>query len=187
MGTSISQPSPTRKDQGGREWKITKDNISQGIQSKDLLSSIAKSYKSQYGEKFSGKIYDEGVKHVHNFLRDSKKNGIKTSEQFFVSCRRSIASNKLNSFFAEIALGKATSCVEVASNDEAVKKFKTEFLIEVVNYILSRDVNDLLGQPGLVSPKKIDEILNEIRNDLDENISSDTDLDKFLNSKALEA
>ena len=180
MGTSISQPSPG-SGQGSSEWTNFQDDISSGKITPDkALLSVKETLKGQYGNEYINVIIDNGVSLIENFVeRFIPSKNIPSEATFIIEGRKLLAQHQSNSFLAELALMKAASCSSIDDIRERKAAFYVKYLTGIVDYSISRDLTEILGNAGISNISKLEGYINDVKKELSETIIKKKALRKF--------
>lgn len=151
MGTSISQRSPHRSQDAGEKWADVCSEVSIGIKPNLILPKIIDAYREQFNDGAKDLIVDSGVRKVESMLQQLKIDPNKVPlacTDFMFKVKMELSKNKENSFFAELAI-KAASAAILSTPENVISQFKKNFLVNLADYILSRDQVTFIGTKGV--------------------------------------
>ncbi|CAN5496283.1 hypothetical protein BH10BDE1_BH10BDE1_23720 [soil metagenome] len=166
MGTSISQPSPKGTGEAGKSWKRIKDAVSSGAGPAEITKLTLQAYSAQFKNQFIDILSDVAVQIVQERCSAQLKSKVPIG-QFLIETRRELASQNANSFLGEIALSSAN---EVLRTKESIG-FAAVYLGKVVEYVISRDLQQHLGSLGNPNLFTTQYLINSVRQDLQTRIS----------------
>lgn len=181
MGTSISQPSPKGRNTTAKSWKSVKTSFQSKDDPQYIYTKIFKAYAVEYSNHAANTIIDPGVELVVGLLRNSNYQNLNPIDRlrfignFTLHARRELALGNCNSFFAELAVSCASATV--MSNEDIDRKFSEEFLIKVIDYILSRDLPAIIGSGGVINLGSLKNLLNHFQDIIHQKIPRDGQLD----------
>ena len=182
MGTSVSQPSHG-SGQGSKEWTNFQGNVSSGKITPDkVLSGVKEAFKGEYGSEYINTIVDKGVSLIENFIENfTSSENIPAEAAFIIKGRKLLSQHQSNSFLAELALTKAASCASIDNIRERKTAFYTNYLTGVIDYSISRDLTKILGHTGISNISKLENYINDVKNEISKIAIKKKTLKEILN------
>jgi len=165
------------------EWSEFQDNVSFGnIKPDKALGGVKEAFKGEYGDSFADILVDSGVsiieKYVESFVPSGK---LPSAAEFMIEGRKLLSQEKSNSFLAEMALVKGSGCVGIDDVESRKKEFCTNYLSGLVDYSISRDLSEILGDTGISNISKLKSYLDEVKIKINKSIVTKKGLKGILN------
>ena len=171
--SSLTQSSPLPPHKGGREWDLVKKAIISGSPPLEIKRRVVAAYEAEYDKAASKVILDDGVrliiKEMNNFPHSVNYEDY--IGKFFIKVRHDLAIKGINSVFSEIALLSACRAILERSVDRNFC-FSLNFSVDIMDYIVSRDLPMIIGGYGLANLNSLELFLAQVRSDFSQELKN---------------
>ena len=186
MGTSVSHPSPSGSSPGGKEWGEAQQDTAYNGDSAKILDSVLGAYNAQYSTSTQDILVDSGVKQIENLISRtdfSSDDTLSTLKDFMVESRKILSEQKCNSFFAEMALMAGAKTIKESDESSKNQKFCENYLSKVVDYSVSRDMTEVVGNTGINNIHTYEKFIKDAKTAISGEVKGYRDLTDFISKK----